>query len=122
MAETTTDHDTIREWATRHGGKPAAVDRTHKGDDVGIIRIMFPKSKQSEHDHLVEISWDEFFEEFEERELAFVYEEDSLFSKLVGRDTAQRREHGENDASRHKGRSGASHSSKARHAGHSSRH
>jgi hypothetical protein len=29
MAETTTDHDTIRRWAESKGGKPAAVDRTH---------------------------------------------------------------------------------------------
>ena len=56
MAETTTKHDEIRKWAERHGGKPAAVDRTHHGDDVGIIRIMFPKAPHSEHQHLVEIS------------------------------------------------------------------
>jgi len=100
MAEVTTDHKTIRKWAESKGGKPAAVDRTHKGGDVGIIRIMFPKNKQSEHEHLVEISWDEFFKEFEERELALLYEEDSLFSKIVGRDTAERREHGETRAAR----------------------
>ena len=51
------------------GGKPAAVDRTHKEGDVGIVRIMFPKAQQSEHESLVEISWDEFFEEFEKHEL-----------------------------------------------------
>ena len=61
MAETTTDHDTIRKWAEGKGGKPAAVKRTHKGDDVGIIRIMFPDNPQSEHDALTEITWDEFF-------------------------------------------------------------
>jgi hypothetical protein len=44
MAETTTDHDTIRNWAESKGGKPAAVKSTHKGGDVGIIRIMFPDS------------------------------------------------------------------------------
>jgi hypothetical protein len=100
MSETTTDHDTIRKWAESHGGKPAAVDRTHKEGDVGIIRLMFPKSPQSEHGSLVEISWEEFFKEFEERELALIYDEDSLFSKIVGRDTVQRREHGDNHAAR----------------------
>ena len=67
MAETTIDHDTIRKWAEGKGGRPAAVKRTHKGDDVGIIRIMFPDNPQSEHGSLVEISWDAFFKQFDER-------------------------------------------------------
>jgi hypothetical protein len=87
MSQTTTNHDTIRRWAQRHGGKPAAVARTHDVDDVGIIRIMFPKARQSEHAGLTEISWEEFFKEFDERSLALVFEEDSNFSKLVRRDS-----------------------------------
>jgi hypothetical protein len=100
MAETTTDHDTIRQWAEGKGGKPAAVERTHKGDDVGIIRIMFPDNPQSEHDALTEITWDEFFEECEERKLALLYDQKSLFSKIIGRDTAEKREHGDHKAAR----------------------
>ncbi len=100
MAETTTDHDTIRKWAESKGGKPAAVGRTHKGGDVGIIRIMFPEAPNSEHDALTEISWDEFFREFEERQLALLYETDSMFSKIVGRDTVERRSKGDHDAAR----------------------
>lgn len=101
MAEVTTDHDTIREWAERHGGKPAAVKRTHQGGDVGIIRIMFPKAPHSEHDALEEISWDEFFRQFEESKLALLYEKDGMFSKLVGRDTAEKRQQGDHKAARH---------------------
>jgi hypothetical protein len=93
MAETTTDHAKIRKWAEKHGGMPAAVDRTHRKDDVGIIRVMFPKAPQSEHDHLVEISWDEFFKEFDERKLALIYEPDSMFSKLVSRDSVEEKAH-----------------------------
>ena len=89
MSEITTDHETIRKWATKHGGKPAAVAATHDEGDVGIIRIMFPKSKQSEHAGLQEISWDEFFEEFDSRGLALAYDEDSLFSKIVSRESAK---------------------------------
>ena len=100
MAQATTDHNTIRKWAEKKGGKPAAIKRTHRGGDVGIIRIMFPDRPQSEHDALEEISWDEFFRQFEESKLALLYEEDSLFSKIVGRDTAERREHGERHAAR----------------------
>lgn len=101
MAEVTTNHETIRNWAEKKGGKPAAVARTHQGGDVGIVRIMFPDAPQSEHQALTEISWDEFFKEFEQRKLALLYEEDSLFSKIVGRDTVTRRGHGESGASRH---------------------
>jgi hypothetical protein len=100
MAETTTDHDTIRKWAESKGGKPAAVERTHKDGDVGIIRIMFPDAAQSEHSALTEISWDEFFEEFDKRKLALLYEQDSMFSKIVGRDTVEKRKHGEHGAAR----------------------
>jgi hypothetical protein len=100
MAEVTTDHETIRNWAESKGGKPAAVERTHQGGDVGITRIMFPKAPQSKHDALTEISWDEFFKEFDERQLALLYEPDSLFSKIVGRDTAEKRSHGDHKAAR----------------------
>ena len=98
MAQVTTDHNTIRKWAEKKGGKPAAVKRTHQGGDVGIIRIMFPDRPQSEHEALEQISWDEFFRQFEQSKLALLYEEDSLFSKIVGRDTVERREHGEKHA------------------------
>jgi hypothetical protein len=101
MAEVVTDHDTIRKWAESKGGRPAAVDRTHQGGDVGIIRIMFPDAPRSEHESLVEISWDEFFQEFDKRQLALLYEKGSLFNKIVGRDTAERRAKGEHRAARH---------------------
>jgi hypothetical protein len=100
MAETTTDHDTIRKWAESKGGKPAAVERTHKGGDVGIVRIMFPDAPNTQHDALTEISWEEFFEEFEKRDLALLYEKDSMFSKIVGRDTAEKRAKGDHGAAR----------------------
>jgi hypothetical protein len=103
MANATTDHETIRKWAEAKGGRPAAVDRTHQGGDVGIIRIMFPDNPQSEHQSLVEISWDEFFEQFEASGLALLYDEDGLFSKIVGRDTLERREHGEHASRHHSG-------------------
>lgn len=120
MSEATTDHDAIRKWAEGKGGKPAAVDRTHKDGDVGIIRIMFPKSPRSEHENLVEISWDEFFQEFEERELALIYDEDGLFSKIVGRDTVERRDHGDNQAARSSQRGGGERSETAQRGKHSS--
>ena len=77
---------------------------------VGIIRIEFPEAPNAKDDALEEISWDEFFEKFDESELALLYQEEtasgqrSNFNKLVGRETAEAREHGETHASRHHGR------------------
>jgi hypothetical protein len=106
-AHITTDHDQIRKWAESRGGKPAAVKATHRGDDPGIIRLMFPGAPNANDDSLVEISWDEFFKKFDEAKLALLYEDKtadgqkSLFNKLIGRETAEARQHGESHASRH---------------------
>lgn len=101
MAKGTTDHETIRKWAESNGGKPAVVKRTHGQRGVGIIRIMFPDAPQSEHEELEEISWDEFFKQFDDSKLALLYDKNGLFNKIVGRDTLEKREHGEHRASRH---------------------
>jgi len=121
-ATVTTDHEKIRRWAEKHGGKPAAVRRTHQDGDVGIIRIMFPNAPNSEHAALEEISWDEFFDQFEDSNLALLHDENGMFSKIVGRDTAERREHGDNKASRHEregggGRDGGRQTEGRAHAG-----
>jgi hypothetical protein len=100
----TTDHEEIRRWAESHGGRPAAVKRTHGDRSVGIIRLMFPNQPHSEHGELEEISWDEFFRQFEEAKLALLHDEKSLFNKIIGRDTAEKREHGDHHASRHENR------------------
>ncbi len=80
---TTTDHDEIRKWAESRGGRPSRVKDTERGDDAGILRIDFG----DRDDSLEEISWDEFFEKFEESELALLYDEDknSRFNKLIHR-------------------------------------
>ena len=106
-AKITTDHDEIRKWAEERGGRPATVRRTHGNDDAGIIRIEFPDAPHSKHDALEEISWEEFFEKFDESKLALLYQEEtaggekSNFNKLIGRETAEARAHGDNRASRH---------------------
>jgi hypothetical protein len=88
----TVDHSFIRRWAEQRGAHPAAVKRTAKDGDPGIIRLDFPG--YSGEDSLTEISWDDFFEKFEEKQLAFVYQEQtadgevSNFNKLVSRATA----------------------------------
>jgi hypothetical protein len=110
-ARITTDHDEIRKWAEERGGRPATVRSTHgqgRGKSgAGIIRIEFPDAPNSKHDALEEISWEEFFEKFDESDLALLYQEEtaggekSNFNKLIGRETAEAREHGASHASRH---------------------
>ena len=85
----TPDHDEIRRWVEKRGGKPATVKRTEKGGEPGVLRVDFPG--YSGEGELEEISWDDFFEKFEQARLAFVYQETtadgkpSRFSKLVRR-------------------------------------
>ena len=88
-ARKTTDHDEIRHWVEERNGKPASVPGTSKADeDVGLLRIDFV---ENDDESLDEISWDEFFEKFEEKQLAFLYQEQkangepSTFNKFVSR-------------------------------------
>ena len=99
--QVTTDHAAILRWAEARGGKPAAVKATQRKDDPGILRIIFPQSRFADDDSLEEISWNEFFEKFDEADLALVYQEEtargerSLFNKLVARTAADARAEGE---------------------------
>ena len=43
-------------------------------DDTGLLRIDFPASNDDETE-LEELTWDEFFEKFDDQRLAFVYQE-----------------------------------------------
>ena len=114
-AKTTTNHDEIRKWAEARGGRPAVVRSTQGKGGTGIIRIEFPDAPNARDEALEEISWDEFFEKFDEAGLALVYQEKtaggerSNFNKLVGRETAEARAQGETHASRHhpRGRGGS---------------
>jgi hypothetical protein len=86
----TTDHEKIRRWAEARNGRPARVPGTGDGDDAGLLRIDFPEKQEADED-LEEIGWDEFFEKFDEKKLAFVYQEktasgaQSRFNKFVSR-------------------------------------
>jgi hypothetical protein len=89
-SKTTTDHEEIRRWVEEHGGKPARVKGTGDANDPGMLRIDFPGG--ADEDRLEHISWDEWFQKFDENGLAFLYQEkkasgeDSTFFRLVKRD------------------------------------
>lgn len=88
QANKTTDHDMIKQWATERDGKPSVVN--DDGEQTQILRINFPGYAE---ENLEEISWDEWFDIFEERELQFLYQEEtsegdkSNFNKLISRNS-----------------------------------
>jgi glutathione synthase/RimK-type ligase-like ATP-grasp enzyme len=86
-SEVTTDHDTIRKWAESRNGRPAVVKGTEDKEGEGILRIEFRHG-----DKLEDVDWKTFFETFEDRKLAFLYQDKtadgkpSRFFKFVSRD------------------------------------
>jgi len=80
-SKTTTDHEEIRRWVEERDGNPARVEGTN------LLRIDYPGF--SGEQTLEQISWDEFFEIFDENNLKFLYQENtkdggqSRFSKFV---------------------------------------
>lgn len=116
-AHTTTDHEEIRRWAEERGAQPACVRKTGGKDDVGMIRLDFPG--YSGEETLEPISWEDWFSKFDESELALVYQEStargqkSNFNKLIGRETAEKRAHGDSKVSRRHPERGAGGGKKA---------
>ena len=116
-SKTTTDHDEIRKWAEARQGKPATVKRTEKDGEAGVLRIDFPG--YSGANSLEDISWDEFFQKFDEKHLAFLYQdttsggEQSRFFKLVSRETAEHKDDEKSHKSEHKTEHKAEHKTKS---------
>lgn len=92
-SKVTFDHDEIRRWAEERNAKPACVRGTGGSGDIGMIRLDFPG--YSGENSLEHIKWDEWFEKFDERNLALLYQENtaggekSNFNKIVSRETAE---------------------------------
>lgn len=90
QARSTTDHDVIRRWVEERGGHPARV-----AGAGGPLRIEFPGFGHDEN--LERLSWEAWWNLFEEKGLAFLYEERtaggqvSRFNALVSRSTAEAR-------------------------------
>jgi hypothetical protein len=86
-SKTTTDHTTIKHWAEERGGHPATVEDTGNGDKAGVLRLDFGDKDARLHS----ISWEEFFQKFDQADLAFLYQdktsggEESRFFKFVQR-------------------------------------
>jgi hypothetical protein len=68
----TTNHEVIKRWAEARGGRPATVEGTEHGDHLGVLRFDFG----DDNDRLRHVSWDEWFETFDARQLNFIYQEE----------------------------------------------
>jgi hypothetical protein len=77
QAETTTDHDAIRKWIEERQGRPTKVKGTESRDGESILRVDF----QEPDEKLEPISWEEFFQTFEDRELAFLHQDKTADGK-----------------------------------------
>lgn len=80
VISSTTDHEVIRKWVEDRGGWPAKFLRIYF--HAYAVRGAFPR-----------VQWEEFFRTFEERQLAFLYQDHaangrrSFFCRLVSRRT-----------------------------------
>jgi hypothetical protein len=78
---TTIDHHTIRDWAEQRAGYPVHVLGSEGEADA--IRVHCPlHSRDSGVEQLERITWDAFFDEFDERRLCFVYQERTPTGRL----------------------------------------
>ena len=67
----TRDHEVIRQWAEERDASPATIPGTH-GNRVRILRFDFPGYGGAA---LEKIAWEKWFEPFDERNLAFHFQE-----------------------------------------------
>lgn len=113
-SKTTTDHGEIRRWAEARNATPARVKGTGSTNDPGMIRLDFPGYSG---ESLQPISWDQWFKAFDDNDLALVYQDEtadgakSNFNKLISRESADERSHGDSHASRHHESHAGSHTS-----------
>jgi hypothetical protein len=102
------DPDEIRQWAESRGARPARVRGSGGDGDIGMIQLEFPNAPNARDSDLEEISWDDFFQKFNENHLALLVQdrlasgEPSNFFKIIGRDTAEAAEQGEKTSRRAK--------------------
>ena len=68
----TRSHEVIQRWAEERDAKPSTVRGTGPEDRAGVLRFNFTGESR---DSLEEISWDEWFQPFDERQLVFLYQE-----------------------------------------------
>lgn len=68
----TRSHEVIKQWAEERDAQPATVGGTEHEGRVGVLRFDFPGFDER---RLEPVSWDQWFETFDERELVMLFQE-----------------------------------------------
>lgn len=80
----TIDRRVIEEWAKKHNGRPEVIEKLEGGVEAAGLRIDFPGKVDDEFlpesDPPQNISWDKFFQKFEDQKLAFEYRDEEELS------------------------------------------
>lgn len=76
----TLKHDVIRTWVERRHGEPARARGT-----TDALKIKFGDDEPT-HER---IPWEDWFKIFDEKELAFVFEDPGYSAKIVARNGAE---------------------------------
>jgi hypothetical protein len=88
-SKSTRDHEEIRRWADARHAVPCEVSGTESGGSTGILRFEFSDAPNRNDNRLQEISWEDFFEKFDNSNLELLYQEttaegeQSNFNKFV---------------------------------------
>lgn len=69
----TRNHDVIRRWAEARNAQPATIEGTERDGRLGVLTFDFPGWREG--GGLKPVSWDEWFETFDLRDLNFIYQE-----------------------------------------------
>ncbi|THH40628.1 hypothetical protein [Neolewinella litorea] len=72
----TIDHNLIKAFAKSRNGTPAMVDQVADGYSSQPLRIHFDEHDNEDTFDLNPVSWEVFFAEMRNRELALAFEED----------------------------------------------
>lgn len=86
--KTTRNHHEIQRWAEERGGKPVTLKKSPIKYSIEAVRINFPEFNYE--NSFETISWEDFFEIFDESGLFFLYQEltsdgaKSRFFKFIG--------------------------------------
>jgi hypothetical protein len=74
MKRITRNHEEIKHWAEERDGVPA-VPKTNDVSSKTPQGLYIDFLDNGENKEMKQISWNEFFEKFEEKDLAFVYKD-----------------------------------------------
>jgi hypothetical protein len=84
----TLDHVVIQSWAEKHQGIPELIAQRDAGNKVSGLRLDFPGTGDDhdlpETETIENLTWEQFFKEFENLNLAFEYETEAISDPSLG--------------------------------------